>query len=63
MNCITVILVAIIDKKWLKGKYPMIPLVLAAGLVLLICVIVPTWTYKADIKLSVVERLRISEEG
>ena len=44
-------------------SYPLIPLVLVSGLVLLICVIVPIWTYKADIKLTVVERLRISEKG
>jgi putative ABC transport system permease protein len=44
-------------------SYPLIPLVLVSRLVLLICVIVPIWTYKADIKLTVVERLRISEKG
>jgi len=42
-------------------SYPFIPLVLVAGLVLLICFIVPIWTYKADIKLPVVERLRLTE--
>jgi len=42
-------------------SYPFIPLALVAGLVLLICFIVPIWTYKADIKLPVIERLRISE--
>lgn len=41
--------------------YPSIPLVLVAGLVLLICFIVPIWTYKSDIKLPVVERLRKTE--
>lgn len=44
-------------------SYPIIPLMLVAGLVLLICVIVPIWTYKVDIKRPVVERLRTSEEG
>lgn len=44
-------------------SYPTISLVIVAGFVLLVCVIVPIWTYKADIKLLVVERLRISEEG
>ena len=44
-------------------SYPLIPLVLVSGMVLLICVIVPIWTYKTDIKLPVVERLRISEKG
>ncbi len=43
--------------------YPVIPLAFVAGLVLLICVIVPIWTYRADIKIPVVERLRISERG
>lgn len=42
-------------------SYPFIPLVLVSGLVLLICFIVPIWAYKADIKLSVVERLRLTE--
>ncbi len=44
-------------------SYPFIPLVLVSGLVLLICFIVPICAYKADIKLTVVERLRTSEEG
>lgn len=44
-------------------SYPFISLVLVSGLVLLICFIVPIWAYKADIKLTVVERLRTSEEG
>lgn len=39
-------------------SYPTIPLMFVAGLVLLICIIVPIWAYKADIKLPVVERLR-----
>ncbi len=42
-------------------SYPFIPLVLVSGLVLLICSIVPIWAYKTDIKLSVVERLRLTE--
>lgn len=40
-------------------SYPIIPLVLVSGLVLLICFIVPIWAYKTDIKPPVVERLRI----
>lgn len=43
-------------------SYPFIPLVLVSGLVLLICLVVPIWAYKADIELPVVERLRISEK-
>ena len=42
-------------------SYPFIPLVLVAGLVLLICLVVPIWAYKTDTKLSVVERLRLTE--
>ena len=42
-------------------SYPFIPLVLVSGLVLLICSIVPIWAYKTDIKLPVVERLRLTE--
>ena len=42
-------------------SYPFIPLVLVSGLVLLICYIVPIWAYKTDIKLPVVERLRLTE--
>lgn len=42
-------------------SYPVIPLALVAGLVLFICFMVPRWTYKADIKLPVVERLRLAE--
>lgn len=42
-------------------SYPVIPLALVAGLVLFICFMVPIWTYKADIKLPVVERLRLAE--
>lgn len=42
-------------------SYPIVPLLLVAGFVLLICLIVPVWTYNADTKLPVVERLRISE--
>lgn len=42
-------------------SYPFIPLVLVGGLVLLICLFVPIWTYKADVKLPVVERLRLTE--
>ena len=42
-------------------SYPFIPLVLVSGLVLLICFIVPIWVYKIDIKLPVVERLRLTE--
>lgn len=42
-------------------SYPIIPLFLVAGFVLLICLIVPIWTYNTDTKLPVVERLRISE--
>ena len=42
-------------------SYPFIPLVLVSGLVLLICFIVPIWAYKTDIKLPVVERLRLTE--
>lgn len=41
--------------------YPVIPLVLVAGLVLLVCCIVPIWAYKADSNLPVVERLRLTE--
>ena len=41
-------------------SYPFIPLVLVAGLVLFICLVVPTWAYKTDIKLPVVERLRLT---
>lgn len=41
--------------------YPIVPLLFVAGLILLICVIVPIWTYTSDIKLPIVERLRISE--
>ncbi len=44
-------------------SYPIIPLALVAGLVLLICIIVPVWTYKADVRLPTVERLRTSKEG
>lgn len=44
-------------------SYPFIPLAMVSGLVLLICLIVPIWAYKADIKLPVVVRLRISEKG
>lgn len=42
-------------------SYPVIPLALVAGLVLFICFMVPRWTYKADIKLPVVEQLRLAE--
>ena len=42
-------------------SYPFIPLVLVSGLVLLICSIVPIWAYKTDIKLPVVDRLRLTE--
>lgn len=42
-------------------SYPFIPLVLVAGLVLLFCLVVPIWAYKTDTKLSVVERLRLTE--
>ena len=42
-------------------SYPFIPLVLVSGLVLLICSIVPIWAYKTDIKLPVVNRLRLTE--
>ncbi len=42
-------------------SYPFIPLVLVSGLVLLICLIVPIWAYKTDMKLPVVERLRLTE--
>ena len=42
-------------------SYPFIPLILVAGLVLLICLVVPIWAYITDTKLSVVERLRLTE--
>ena len=42
-------------------SYPFIPLVLVAGLVLLFCLVVPIWAYKTDTKLSVMERLRLTE--
>ena len=42
-------------------SYPFIPLVLVTGLVLLICLVVPIWAYKTDTKLSVMERLRLTE--
>lgn len=42
-------------------SYPVIPLVLVAGLVLLVCYIVPIWAYEADMNLPVVERLRLTE--
>ena len=42
-------------------SYPFIPLVLVAGLVVLICLIVPIWVYKTDVNLPVVERLRLTE--
>lgn len=42
-------------------SYPIVPLLLVASFVLLICLIVPIWTYNADTALPVVERLRISE--
>ncbi len=41
-------------------SYPFIPLLLVAGLVLLICLVVPIWTYKIDSKLPIVERLRLT---
>lgn len=34
---------------------------LVAGLVLLVCYIVPIWAYEVDMNLSVVERLRLTE--
>lgn len=34
---------------------------LVAGLVLLVCYIVPIWAYEADMNLPVVERLRLTE--
>lgn len=43
--------------------YPFVPLALAAGLVLLICFLVPVWTYKAEARLPVVERLRSPDAG
>ena len=39
-------------------SYPVIPLVLVAGMVLLICFMVPRWTYKADIQHPLMERLK-----
>lgn len=42
-------------------SYPICPLLLIAGIVLVVCLIVPIWTYKSDIKDSVVERLKINE--
>lgn len=42
-------------------SYPIFPLLLIAGIVLAVCLIVPIWTYKLDIKDSVVERLRITK--
>ena len=42
-------------------SYPFIPMILASGLVLLICLIVPILVYKTDINLPVVERLRLTE--
>lgn len=43
--------------------YPFVPLALAAGLVLPICFLVPVWTYKAEARLPVVERLRSPDAG
>lgn len=34
---------------------------LVAGLVLLVCYIVPIWAYEVDMNLPVVERLRLTE--
>ncbi len=42
-------------------SYPVIPLTIAAGFVLIICLITPVLTYRSDIKNSVVERLRMAE--
>lgn len=42
-------------------SYPTVPLVLIAGIVLVICIVVPVWTYKMDMKGSIVNRLNISE--
>ncbi len=42
-------------------SYPVIPLAIVAGFVLIICLVTPILTYRSDIKNSVVERLRMAE--
>lgn len=40
-------------------SYPVLPILLIAAIVLAICLAVPVWTYKRDLKDTVIERLRI----
>ncbi len=42
-------------------SYPVIPLAIAAGFVLIICLVTPILTYRSDTKNSVAERLRMAE--